>query len=336
MSASALDSNLWGKGWNLTWLKIVLVSVFAMFAPLIVWANIGTVISVKQGADVTRAGNTQPLRMGMEVLSGDSITTDAKGVVQLVFVDDTKIAIGPNARMVLDVKMLRGNRKAKTFAVEALGGSFRFISGKSRKRAYSIKTPTATMAVRGTVFDMWVASENQSAMVVLHGTVQMCGRNGSCRSTGRVCSLYATGRTGTVGRPVDQAQYDKAMASGFPFIQSQKNLRPPLQVAVEGCSGESQPVSRAKSDAPEPRRARPEPRRAEPDPPRPAPEKVRAKAAAKPTPPSRPDPVGQFDKPGDRSPPSDRRPGADGTGVRAGGEGARAGGEGLRSGGGGG
>ncbi len=240
---------------------------------------------MKQGADVTRGGKTLPLRNGMEVLSGDSIVTDANGVVQLVFVDDTKIAVGPNARMVLDVKMLRGNRKAKSFAVEALGGSFRFISGKSRKRAYSIKTPTATMAVRGTVFDMWIAPGNQSAMLVLHGTVQMCGLGGSCRSTGRICSLYATGQRGAVGRPVDQAMYDKAVVSGFPFIQSQKDLKPPLQVDVEGCSGESQPAPRAKPDAPEPRRSAPPQRQ------------VKAAVAA---PPEQPDPVGQFDRPGDR------------------------------------
>ncbi|WP_298853109.1 FecR domain-containing protein [uncultured Ruegeria sp.] len=239
-------------------LKIVLVLCVVVIIPSQTIANIGKVISAKQGAQLIRAGKAQPVYSGMEVASGDAIATDGTGVIQIVFVDETKIAIGPNARMVLDVTMLRGNRKAKSFAVQALGGSFRFISGKSRKRAYSIKTPSATMAVRGTTFDMWVVSDKQSAMLVLQGTVRMCGTQGSCRSSGRQCSMYATGGNGTVGRPADQAQYDQALKNGFPFIQSQEGLLPPLQVRVEGCSGEAAPVRRVKPDRSEPRSSPPQ------------------------------------------------------------------------------
>ncbi len=217
-------------------------------------ANIGKVIGVKQGAEITRAGKSQTLRVGMEVASGDSISTDRNGLVQLIFVDETKIAIGPNARMMLDVTMLRGNKKAKSFAVQALGGSFRFISGKSKKRAYSIQTPTATMAVRGTTFDMWVVPGTQSAMLVLEGRVEMCSLSGSCQATGRQCSLFATKQSGGVGRPVDREQYEKALQNGFPFVQSQKRLLVPLQVDVTGCGAESVPLPPQQSDAPEPTR----------------------------------------------------------------------------------
>ncbi|NOE35669.1 FecR domain-containing protein [Ruegeria sp. HKCCD7318] len=226
--------------------------------PLQAVANIGKVISAKQGAQLVREGKTQPVVSGMDVESGDAITTDQTGLIQIVFVDDTKIAIGPNARMVLDVSLLRGNRKAKSFAVQALGGSFRFISGKSRKRAYSITTPSATMAVRGTTFDMWVVSEQQSAMLVLEGTVRMCGVQGTCRSSGRQCSMYATSGSGAVGRPASQAQYEQALQSGFPFIQSQEGLLPPLQVRVEGCAGEAAPIRRVKPNRAEPRDAPPQ------------------------------------------------------------------------------
>ncbi|WP_217352128.1 FecR domain-containing protein [Ruegeria sp. HKCCA5763] len=226
--------------------------------PLQAVANIGKVISAKQGAQLVREGKAQPVVSGMDVESGDAITTDQTGLIQIVFVDDTKIAIGPNARMVLDVSLLRGNRKAKSFAVQALGGSFRFISGKSRKRAYSITTPSATMAVRGTTFDMWVVSEQQSAMLVLEGTVRMCGVQGTCRSSGRQCSMYATSGSGAVGRPASQAQYEQALQSGFPFIQSQEGLLPPLQVRVEGCAGEAAPIRRVKPNRAEPRDAPPQ------------------------------------------------------------------------------
>lgn len=231
------DGYLLGEGdLGLAWLKLLFVFIVLLAIPAPVIASIGKVLSVKPGAEITRSGKKIRLREGMDLVSGDTISTNRTGVVQLLFVDETKIAVGPNAQMILDVSMLRGNRKAKNFTVQALGGSFRFISGKSRKRAYSIKTPSATMAVRGTTFDMWITSQQQSAMLVLEGTVQMCGRRGSCRSASRQCSMFATNSGGQVGRPADQAQYDKALKGGFPFVRSQQNLLPSFQFRAEGCS----------------------------------------------------------------------------------------------------
>ncbi|WP_424831968.1 FecR family protein [Ruegeria sp.] len=252
-----------------------------MALPEVAAATIGKVLSVQQGAEVIRAGKTSRVREGMEIASGDTITTNSSGVVQLLFADETKIAVGPNATMVLDVSMLRGKRRAKSFGVQALGGSFRFISGNSRKRAYSVKTPTATMAVRGTIFDLWIASDTQSAMLVLEGTVQMCGQSGRCRSTRRQCSMFATSSGGGVGQPVDRDQYTKAIASGFPFIESESQLLPPFQAGGEGCARETAvvaPPPRVEPERPEVQQARaaepPEPAPPEVEPPEPDDEPV--------------------------------------------------------------
>ncbi len=234
----------------MAWLKSLLVICCVLLLPSQALANIGKVIGVEQGAELTRAGKSQPLRTGMKVASGDSISTDGSGLVQLVFVDETKIAIGPNARMTLDVTMLRGNKKAKNFAVQALGGSFRFISGKSKKRAYSIQTPTATMAVRGTTFDIWVAPGAQSAMLILQGRVEMCGQNGICQETGRKCNLLATTQSGRIGRSVDQESYEQAVKEGFPFVQSQEQLLIPLQTDVTGCGRDAVPPLPQRSEVP--------------------------------------------------------------------------------------
>lgn len=248
------DGYLLGEGdLGVAWLKLLFIIISLCALPVQTIASIGKVLSVKQGAEVIRAGQKIRLREGMQVASGDTITTNRSGVVQLLFVDETKIAVGPNARMVLDVSMLRGNRKAKNFTVQALGGSFRFISGKSRKRAYSIKTPTATMAVRGTTFDMWITSQQQSAMLVLEGTVQMCGRRGSCRSASRQCSMFATSSGGRIGQPADEAQYDKALKGGFPFVRSQETLLPPFQFSADGCSDRTARAPRVEPDRPDPR-----------------------------------------------------------------------------------
>lgn len=232
----------------MAWLKIFVVFLVLSTLPDPAAASIGKVLNVTQGATLTRAGSALRLREGMDVASGDMISTNKTGVVQLLFADETKIAVGPNARMVLDVSMLRGNKKARSFTVQALGGSFRFISGKSRKRAYSIRTPSATMAVRGTTFDMWITKGEQSAMLVIEGTVRMCGSGGSCLSSSRQCSLFATNSGGLLGRPKDQAQYDKALKGGFPFILSQSRLLPAFQVDARDCTGDAVVVPRIRSD----------------------------------------------------------------------------------------
>ncbi|WP_157770174.1 FecR domain-containing protein [Ruegeria marisrubri] len=179
----------------------------------------------------------------MEVNSGDAITTDASGVVQVIFSDETKIAVGPNARMVLDVSMMRGNQTAKNFAVKALGGSFRFISGKSRRPVYKIQTPTATMGVRGTVFDLWVLDQRQSSMVILEGSVRMCSSRGFCSLVRGQCKMAATSPNGRVGRPADHLQAARALRSGFPFLMSQSALTDPFRVEVGGCSNLTEPPS---------------------------------------------------------------------------------------------
>ena len=131
---------------------------FSLLTSTSALASIGTAVEVHQGATLTSGGTSKQMQSGMEVNSGDTISTDSKGVVQLIFEDGTKIAVGPNARMVIDVSMMRGSKKARNFAVRALGGSFRFISGDSDKGAYKIRTPNATMGIRGTFFDFWVDS----------------------------------------------------------------------------------------------------------------------------------------------------------------------------------
>ncbi len=219
----------------MAWLKFLLVFWLVLALPAPVVAAIGKVVSVQQGAKVTTGGATRELRSGMAISSGDSIATDGNGVVQLIFFDDTKIAVGPNAQMVIDVTMLRGNRRAKNFAVQTLGGSFRFISGKSRKSSYTIKSPTSTMGVRGTALDIWVLDDRQSSVVVLDGEVRMCGLNGRCTNVSGQCSLVATSPRGGIGRPVNDWQAYKAVKNGFPFIVSQKHLTDPFRLASASC-----------------------------------------------------------------------------------------------------
>src|SRR5262249_13158204 len=70
---------------------------------------------------------------------------------EFVLTDDTKLVLGPGARLVLDeFTYVPNQRAASKVIVNFALGAFRFITGSSSPEAYEIKTPAATVGIRGT------------------------------------------------------------------------------------------------------------------------------------------------------------------------------------------
>lgn len=135
---------------------IALVSLIAF--PGVLAANpVGQAVDVTRNAFLTRDGQQSDLQQGGSVVLGDVITTGATGQVQLLFQDETKIAIGANSQLVIESILFNSSGTASDFTVNAVQGAFRFFSGKSEKSTYAIRTPKATMGIRGTVFDFTVS-----------------------------------------------------------------------------------------------------------------------------------------------------------------------------------
>lgn len=136
-----------------------MVAIIAlMIIPGIVSANpVGQAVDVQQSATLTRGGQETSLQPGQAINLGDLISTSASGQVQLMFRDETKIAIGSNSELVIENILFDSSDMASDFTINAVQGAFRFFSGRSKKSAYSIRTPNATMGVRGTVFDFTVS-----------------------------------------------------------------------------------------------------------------------------------------------------------------------------------
>src|SRR3569623_3275831 len=96
----------------------------------------------------------QTLVVGANSFIGDVVQTGAKGQVQILFADNTKLVVGPSSALKIDDYLLRNNGSAGKFVVDMLSGSFRFATGNGPKSAYQIHTPTGTIGVRGTEFDV--------------------------------------------------------------------------------------------------------------------------------------------------------------------------------------
>ena len=194
----------------------------------------GQAVTVVQSATLSNAEGRVTMADGTEVAMGDQIKTNHNGRVELIFSDETKLVVGPNSAMVIESYLLRSDNKANSFTVRALGGSFRFITGKSEKTAYKIKTPTATIGIRGTSFDMSVTRRGNTDLILFSGAAEMCN-NISCVTVERQCGLARAPRLEPTRVIRDDKFRDARIYTHFPYILSQEQLDPRFHVAETGC-----------------------------------------------------------------------------------------------------
>jgi ferric-dicitrate binding protein FerR (iron transport regulator) len=109
---------------------------------------------------------------GDEVVRNEVVRTEADSDARLVFRDDTNLSLGPGSILKLD-RTVFDDPKAGDIAIKLTLGAFRFITGNSAKEAYVIKTPIATMGVRGTTLDILV-KKRRNIIVLRSGKVTLC------------------------------------------------------------------------------------------------------------------------------------------------------------------
>ncbi len=135
------------------------------------------VLVVGQAFAQDDAGAQRRLRKNGEVQSGDTITTRRHSYVNVLFDDESRILVGPGSEMKIEEFAFKrppqgGPRQkgaAKADASEArsifslLKGGLRAVTGligQSDKAAYTMRTPVATIGIRGTDYFV-VACEDQ-------------------------------------------------------------------------------------------------------------------------------------------------------------------------------
>jgi hypothetical protein len=116
-------------------------------------------VRLEDGAQVGR-----PIRVGEPVHAGESIVTGADGEVHLEMADGGTIAVRPNTRLRIAEYRARGDDQDRSI-LNLLAGGFRSITGwigKFNPRGYQVRTPTATIGVRGTDHEPQVIPEGSS------------------------------------------------------------------------------------------------------------------------------------------------------------------------------
>lgn len=129
-------------------------------------SKIGVASAVKN--EVQGSGRT--LSVGSSVFANERIRTGDASTAQLLFLDKTVVSVGPKAELLLDKYVYNPNRGTGQVVLNAVQGGMRFVTGAQNPTNYAIKTPVATLGIRGTVVDLLI-SPIETFIGVLEGTL---------------------------------------------------------------------------------------------------------------------------------------------------------------------
>jgi hypothetical protein len=156
--------------------------------------SIGDVVSVVPQANYRRGGAVQELSINDLLEQNDRVITTGEGSAYIHFIDDTVLTVGANSEVVLDKFVFDGD-KAKTAVIQITRGTLRFVTGTSDHSVYQLKTPVATIGVRGTTID--IGYENDR---MIYNTVEglgiVCHTSAGCQEVRADAAPLAINRSG--------------------------------------------------------------------------------------------------------------------------------------------
>jgi hypothetical protein len=152
--------------------RLAAIAVLVAAAPVLLAApseaaKIGVASAVKNRVESVGA-RTRPLSPGSDVFQNERLRTGEGSSAQLLFLDETSLSIGPLSEVTLDRFVFDPRRGAGSVVINTTRGAFRFVSGSQQPSSYQIRTPVATIGLRGTIFDWALVNiGGQPALVVI-------------------------------------------------------------------------------------------------------------------------------------------------------------------------
>lgn len=150
-------------------------------------------------ADVSAEGDAAKRRLAVDdpVQFRELITTAAESAAVLVLGDGTELAMGENAELRLDEFVLGEGDAAKLWMALDFG-ALRFVTGNLPKPAYAVRTPKASLTVRGTIFDLVVGADGAAYVAVREGVVTVTAADGRSLDVpaGQSLTIDAAGAAG--------------------------------------------------------------------------------------------------------------------------------------------
>jgi len=154
-----------------------LISAFIILATP-TYASIGQIAESKGDSTIKRDKQAYTGEVGLDLEMNDNVVT-GKGRLRLDFVDETRVDVTENSRMTIDEFIYDPNTQTGALSMKATLGAVRYASGqiaKNSRQRVNIRTPSATINVRGTDF-MMIVDEIGGSMITL---LPSCDISGNC------------------------------------------------------------------------------------------------------------------------------------------------------------
>lgn len=159
-----------------TALPLLFAPGFAQKAPQ--KASVGQTAAVVRVVEGKYESDLRKLAVADPVFQNELISTRADSASKIRFTDDTILTVGPDSKVTLDAFVFDPDAKNSKMVVNAAVGVARFVTGRMGSPAYQIKTPTATIGVRGTIITVSVEENGDTSVIVEDGTAIVSGETG--------------------------------------------------------------------------------------------------------------------------------------------------------------
>ena len=157
------------------------------------------------------------LQVGTDMVANERVETGENGKVHLLFIDGTALTVGPNSDLTLDEFVYDPDTKTGKIALSTTKGLFRLVGGKiSKKTPVTLKTPTATIGIRGGI-SLTTVTAIATRAVLLFGDQMTVTAEGVTQSANRPGSMITVAVGAAPEAPVPVT--DNVLAAGIAGLE---------------------------------------------------------------------------------------------------------------------
>ena len=142
-----------------------------IFLPIVANAQIGSISELRGIGEVLRQDSDDSLEAELElsIASMDNVRT-GNGRLSVTFLDDSTVSLTERSSIVIDDFVFDPDPSRSRLALNMASGTARFLTGalgRINRENVSIRTPVATIAIRGTEFTTHVSEIGETMVILL-------------------------------------------------------------------------------------------------------------------------------------------------------------------------
>ena len=164
----------------------------------------------------------KPMNQGQNLIYNQKVRTSRNSGATLEFKDKTRMTMGERAEMLLDDLVYNPGSKNINGDVQLTRGVLRFASAKSTQVNLRVRTPAATIGIRGTAFDVH-ADPRKTEVSVIVGRIQVSSQFGS-QEVGPGQTFAVSSNSGAKFTPKQSAEFATAIAKMLSMISEEQTI----------------------------------------------------------------------------------------------------------------